>query len=164
MFHCSTIICCTVPPSLFHLCPVPNLEQLWVGKKYRIKYFKLKGFDISFKRDRIVLLHHDCSTVPPLDVVLFHPQVFHCLTIRWSSVSPSNIPLFQYEIFYLLIISVLLFNFHTFYCSTIRCSTVPPSNIPLFQHEQFCLLIISLSLFHHQMFFCSTMIVSLLQN
>ena len=73
------------------------------------------------------------STVPPSDGLLFHHQMFYSFTIRCSTVLPS---LFHFSTIIVLLFPIL--------CSTVQpsdlrvfpdlCSTVPPSDVPLFHH------------------------------
>ena len=81
----------------------------------------------------VLLFHNLSSTVPPSYLPLFHHEMFHCSTIISSTFPPSN---------------VLLSYHQMFYFSTTRCSNVPPSVFHCFT--------ISVSLFLHQMVHCST--------
>ena len=74
-----------------------------------------------------------CSTVPPSDVLLSNHQIFYCSTIF--------VPPFHHQMFHCTIMIVPLFHRQMFCCSTIRCSTVPTTDVLLF---------------HHQMSHCST--------
>ena len=122
--------------------------------------FKLEMFHCSIIR---------CSTDPASDVLLFyhlwsaffHYQVFYCFTISLplihhhlcSTVTLSDVPLFDHQMIYRSVNSVPLFQN--------RCSTVPPLDVLLFHHQMFHCSAISVPLFHHQMFYCSAISVLL---
>ena len=93
-----------------------------------------------FHCSTVLLFNHLCSTLPRLDVLVFHHQMFYCSTIRCplfhhlcSTVVPLDVLLFHYDcalfhhqMFYCFtIISVPLFNHQMFHICTIRCSNVP---------------------------------------
>ena len=78
-----------------------------------------------------------CCTIA---VPLFIHSMLYCSTNRCSSVPQLDVPLFHHD-------CVSLFHHHMFYCSAIavppfilsmlyfstnRCSSVPPSDVPLF--------------------------------
>ena len=118
--------CCTISVLLFHhdCFAVPLFY-------YQMFYCCTIMFHCSIIY--ILLRHHLCCTVPY--------SLFHCCIIRCSTVLPLDVLLFH-----LLRSTVLpsvgpLFHHQMFYCSTISfslvhhdCFTVPPPDVPLFHH------------------------------
>ena len=129
LFHCSTITCSAVPPwdvLLYH-------HQMFHCSTISVPLFHHNCFTVL--PSDVPLFHYLCSIVPPSrspappsDVPLFHDQMFHCSTIRCSTVPPSD---------------VLRFHHQMFYFSTIRCSIVPPWDVPVF-HDLFSSILPSL--------------------
>ena len=97
---------------------------------------------------RGTIRHPLSSTVSPSDFPLFYRQMFHCSTIKCSTVAPS--------LFHSSSIRCSTFPFSLFHCSTIKCSIVPPSDVQLFNHHMFHSSTISILRFHYQIFHSST--------
>ena len=112
----------------------------------------------------VLMFHHLCSTLLPLDVPLIQHQRFYLFATPCFTVSPSLFhcftifpPLFHNEMIYCSAVSFPLIHHQMLYCCTIRCllfhhhlcSTVKPSDV---------------ALFHYQMCYCSTIRYSNVQT
>ena len=160
MFHRSTITCSTFPPAtvlmFHHLCSTVSPPLLRCST---IRCSTVPPSDVPPS-----LFHYSnfiSSTVPPSDVPLFYHQMFHCSTIRFSTV--------PHRLFHCSTIRCFTVPPSLFHCTTIICSIVPPSDVPLFHYRMlncssrssnvppsvFHCFTTSVTLFHH---LCSTVL------